>query len=294
MKVYAIVDGITYNLNKGDPAFFEADDGIGMPDLHRFDESGPLQHGTTDTGYLLDARYVTYIFGLVGATKPKLDDKRKQLVRMFRPSRIIIMKHVFDNGDEYYLDCVYSGGMRMPSSERRGGMYQRVGIILKAPDPTFYMLDTVSYSFQLGGAAGSNMPVPTEVPTEIGGSIIDIFHQVTYEGDFLVYPWIRLTGPLTSPIITNTSTGEVLDFTGITIDPGDYFDLDLRYGYKTIKDSTGVLQLDTITPISDISTWHIAADDEVTDGINSVRVQASGATGSSNVELSFQVKNIGH
>ena len=66
MKIYAIMDGVEYDLNYGDPAKFEGEDDLGMPDLHRMEERGPMQHGTTDRGYRLDPRYPTYVFGITG------------------------------------------------------------------------------------------------------------------------------------------------------------------------------------------------------------------------------------
>ena len=115
MMIYAIVEGVEYDLNYGDPAKFEGEDDLGMPDLHRMEERGPMQHGSTDRGYRLDPRYPTYVFGITATSRAQLWDRRQELLRLFRPSRSIIMRHVLDNGDERYLDCEVNGGLKMPA-----------------------------------------------------------------------------------------------------------------------------------------------------------------------------------
>ena len=44
-------------------------DGFGMPPSHRLTERGPLQHGETDLGYLLDPRLIQIAVKLAGAVQ---------------------------------------------------------------------------------------------------------------------------------------------------------------------------------------------------------------------------------
>jgi hypothetical protein len=287
IKVYAIVSGVEYDLNYGDPAKFEGEDDLGMPPLHRLEERGPMQHGSTDRGYRLDPRFPTYVFGIPAWSPAELRTKRRQLLQIFRPSRLIIMKHVLEDGEIRYLDGYYYGGMKMPAQDRRAGVFQKTAIILKTDDPTFYDPEGVSVSFALGGG-GSAWEFPWVIPWTVGASSIDLTQNLEYAGDVATFPTIiRITGPITSAIITNMATGEKLDFTGTTIAAGDYYDIDLRYGLKTIVDSTGADQFSDLTTDSDHSTWHIAADDEVADGINPIRVQGSAITAATKIEINY-------
>jgi len=293
MKLYAIVDGVEYDLNYGDPAVFEGEDGLGMPDLHRMEERGPMQDGSTDRGYRLDPRYPTYVFGISGQNRSQLWERRKALLRIFRPSRSIIMKHILDNDDIRYLDCKFYSGMKMPAQDRHAGVFQRTAVILKADDPTFYDPIGESMGFALGGGGGA-WEFPWVIPWEVGASSIDQSINLQYDGDVGTFPTIiRITGPITDAIITNMSTGEKLDFAGFTIAAGDYYDIDLRYGLKTIVDSDGNDVFSDLSNDSDHATWHIAADDEVTDGINVIRVQGSAITGSTKVEINYYNRFIG-
>lgn len=286
MKVYAIVGGVEYDLNYGDPAKFEGEDGLGMADLHRMEERGPMQHGSSDRGYRLDPRYVNYVFGVFGWTKAQLWDRRKELLRIFRPTRTIIMKHVLDNGDVRYLDCVYAGGLKMPAQDRSGGVFQKVAITLKADDPTLYDPVTKSVVLALGGGGGA-WEFPWVIPWTVGASSIDQSVALQYDGDVATSPSIiRITGPITDAIITNSSTGEKLDFTGATIAAADHYDIDLRYGRKTIVDAAGADQFSDLTADSDHASWHLASDDEVS-GLNVIRVQGSAITEITKVEINY-------
>ena len=287
MKIYAIVDGVEYDLNYGDPARIEGEDGLGMPDLHRLEERGPFQNGSTDRGYRLDPRHPAYVFGISAWTRSQLWDRRQELLRIFRPSRLIIMKHVLDNNDIRYLDCLYTGGMNMPAKDRRAGVFQKVAIALVANDPTFYDPDGQSVTFTLGGG-GDTWPFPWEIPWGVGASTVDLSANLQYDGDVATFPSIiRITGPIDDAVITNVSTGEKLDFTGASIAGGDYYDIDLRYGLKTIVDASGNDVLSDLTSDSDLATWHLAADDEVTGGINNIRVQGDNITASAKVEINY-------
>jgi hypothetical protein len=79
------------------------------------------------------------------------------------------------------------------------------------------------------------MYIPTEIPHEIGGSGVEEGGTISYLGNWLSYPHIiRITGPVTSVKITNLTTGEKLDFSGVTIAAGDHYDIDLRFDIKPL------------------------------------------------------------
>jgi hypothetical protein len=294
MKIYAIIDGTEYDLNYGDPAKFEGEDDLGMPDLHRMEERGPMQHGSTDRGYRLDPRYATYVFGIFGQTRAQLWDRRREISRIFRPSRMITMKHVLDNDEIRYLDCYVAGGMKMPAQDRKGGIFQKVAVMLKADDPTFY--DPVADEFIFPLVGGENTcDVPTVIPMTIGigASSIYITEAFPNNGDVSAFPIIRLTGPITDAKITNNSTGEVLDFDGTTIAVDHYFDIDLRYGYKRVIDNHDVVQTDKLSSDSDLVTWHLADDSEIADGINSVTLYGTGMSDASGIGFVWYTRYLG-
>ncbi|MFA6271165.1 MAG: hypothetical protein WC657_08230, partial [Candidatus Paceibacterota bacterium] len=231
MTLSAIVNGTEYSLDNGTYCYWIGDDGLGMSPLHRLSERGPLQHGNTDRGYRLDPRQVRLILDVIETTRAEMFTSRSALLNIFKPGTSpIILKLELDAGT-YYLDCHYIGQAAMPSSERMG-WNQTVVVDLVANDPTFYDADGSSYVFAIA-AGGDTMEVPTAIPMTVGASVVNASEAITYAGTFLSYPVVRITGPITDCVITNNSTGEKLDFTGVTIAAGDYYVIDCRYGYKT-------------------------------------------------------------
>lgn len=290
MRITAIVSGVEYPLIY--PLVLVDWDNLGMAPLHRLSERGPQQHGDSDLGYLLDPRFPTLAIGAAAQTPAGLWDLRSQLIGIFKPDNSIILKAELDNGDVRYLDCKYYDGMSMPSQDRTMQRHQKVGVILKAGDPTFYDPNGAAITFELGGGSGV-FAVPLTVPVAVGASTIDQTTIIAYAGNAPTLPTIRITGPITNPTVENESLGFILDFTGITIASGDYYDIDLRYASKTVVNSTGVDKLADLTNDSDHAVWHIAADPAAPGGLNSIRVTGSSADANSQVEISYFDRYLG-
>ena len=179
------------------------------------------------------------------------------------------------------------------SSGSRRGFFQDVAVGIRCADPTFYDPSIMSQDFGLGGGANS-FDVPMPVPHDVGDSSLDETVAITYTGNWQSYPEIRITGPITDPIVTNQSTSDVLDFTGISISAGKYYDIDCRYGNKTVIDDAGVNKIADLTTASDLATFHIAPDSlAVPGGTNSIRVQGSGVTTATSVNLKYYVRYLG-
>lgn len=293
--VTVIRDGISYNVTDGSLAYKAGDEGWAMPAVIRPSQRGPQQHGDTDKGFKLQPRIGRLIFKLPGSSLTDLYDKRDRLIGIFAPADDPITLHWPYHGGRR-IDCHYIADMQMPTSEREGWM-QKVAITLKASDPTYYDPTARAETFNLGGGGGA-LVVPMTVPHTVGASSIDQTKGIAYPGTWHAYPsLIRITGPITNAVITNETTGEKLDFTGTTIADGDYYDLDLRYGYKTVVDSLGANKYADLTNDSDLSTWHLEkAPEPGTESdprINSVRVQGTAITSTTKVEISYRARYVG-
>lgn len=294
MELSVIRGGLETSVSDGNPFWLVEQDGLGMAELHRLNERGPLQHGDSDLGYRLDPRFVTLVVGVLAETPGEVWDLRKQLLDCFRPGAgALILKCTLENGDVRQLDGFYYSGLTMPTSDREGAIYQKAGMVVKAPDPTLYDPSAHSEVFELGGGTDV-LEVPMEVPMVVGASTIDAAKSIYYAGTAESLPFlIRITGPIDDCVITNETTGEKLDFTGAAIDPGDYYDIDLRYGYKQVVDSTGASKLAELTTDSDLATWHFAPEPEAPDGLNNIRVQGSNVDPSTRIAISFFDRYIG-
>ena len=279
-----ILAGVEYSLSDGVYCYRHGDSGMGGAPMHRLEERGPLQHGITDLGFRLDARVIQLILGLEAPTQTELYVKRAQLARMFPPGAAGALRWTL-GGVIRQIDGYLLEGMDF-SSQDRAGLWQRTAVILKCADPTWYDPAGQALTFELGGG-GTGTPVPTPVPTPVGASAIASSIAINYAGDWMSYPHlIRLTGPLTDPEINNLTTGETLPFNG-TIAAGHYYDIDLRYGYKTVVDETGVNKISTLDAGHDLATWHLAAHPEAMGGVNVIEVTASAVNEVSAVQISW-------
>jgi hypothetical protein len=78
MKAWVITD-TAVSISDGTLAEILDWDGLGGGDLTRQSSRGPMQHGDTDEGFLLEPRLITLVLGVLGSTPAGVGDKRPPL-----------------------------------------------------------------------------------------------------------------------------------------------------------------------------------------------------------------------
>ena len=279
-KISVIVAGVEHQLDGNAPYGYLGSDGLGAAPLQRLTERGAMQHGETDYGYRLDPRVFSLLLIINADNTADFWDQRSDLITWFAPYYAPTMRFELKNGNIRHIDCFHVGDLIMPDADFQGTV-QRLAIQLKAPDPTFYDPEVRSITFGLAGG-GDAFLIPTEIPHGIGASTLDQSIVISNSGNWLAYPHqIRITGPITDAVITNSTTDEKLDFTGTTIAGGDYYDIDVRPGHKSVVDSTGVNRVGNLSADSDLGTWHLMPGD------NSISVTGSSVTETTEAEIGF-------
>lgn len=279
------ISGNTYSLDDGAYCHFIGFDGLGSPDVTRFYTRGAMQHGSTDTGFRLGERTFSLVLEIMGETRNDLFTKRANLIHLLRatPSRVPLIFR-FSLAEDRYLDAFFVGEGKMGWQDK-SGFTQRANFVFYAPNPLFYDMNPGSQTVNLGGGGGS-FTVPTPVPTSVGASTADVSRSIQYNGTWESHPHrIRIYGPIANCIVTNNSTGEKLDFSGVTIASGGFYDIDTRYGFQSVVDNSGVNKVGDLTDDSDLATFHLGADPEVPGGLNSIKVTGSSINDLSRVEL---------
>lgn len=285
-KLEIVRAGVALDISDEINFVHEQNDGFGMPPFHRLNERGPLQHGVTDRGYRLDPRTVNLIIPTIGATWADRYTRRQQLIAQLAPGDdALILRFTDPGGNIYNLDCYCVAGPAFASKDTWGNDFKAV-FTLYAPDPSWYDPVATALTFNLGGGADT-MLVPTVIPMTVGGSTIDSDNTADYAGTFLSYPFIRITGPIQNCVITNNSTGEKLDFTGVTIAAAHYYDIDTRYGYKTVMLDGITNKISDLTSDSDLATFHIAPHPEVANGLNSINISGINITAATKIEIVY-------
>jgi len=285
-----IVGGVEYAMNDADPFFVTAWSGLGFLPLERLARAGALQDGDTDLGVRWRPRLFSVTFGIAYGCRiaDRIQARRLLLQRLAPRDAFLALRFTFAAGlpgeRAYQIDCYTVSEPGDVESRDVHGLTQ-VPVRFKASDPAFYDPELHEVIFALTAPA-AGMPVVTPVPTPIGASDLDNTQAITYAGDVRDFPRLRIIGPITNAVITNQTTGEKLDFTGHTIGPGDWFDIDCRYASKSVEDGSGVNQLATLADDSDLATFHLAPS-VVGDAtrVNTFRVTGSGVTGGTSVIL---------
>jgi hypothetical protein len=270
-----------------------AEDNLGLPDVTRLTERGPLQNGDTDIGFRLEPRIIQVVVGVFTEDGDPIVywNLRRTLQRMLMPtSTPLRLRYTLPTGEVRQIDVTYAGGLTWPSDERMLSAH-RTAFALRAADPTFYDPDGISVVYEVGGGAGA-WTIPWEIPWGIGSATVNSTQAVGNPGDWEAYPTITVVGPITNLIIRNTTINEKLDFTGYAIASGTTITIDTRYGVKTIVDQNGTSQIDKLSNDSDLATWRIAAHPEAPDGTNSIQVTGTNATSVTAIFLQFKPRYI--
>ncbi len=267
-------------------------DGWGLPPIDYMVDQGPMQHGATTRDYRLRRRAISLLINVDADSAADMYTHQAELLEWFKPTAAALqLRVVLPNGETRQIDCRVDQGATFPTSDWQG-FFATVPVRLICDDPTWYDPAGAAYTFALG-AGGSSGVVPYSVPYYVGASTLHHTEPVAYGGSWETYPIIRVTGPIRDCVITNESTDEVLDFTGTTIGAGTYYELDLRYGYKTVVNSAGANQIAILTADSDLATFHLAADPEVEGGINSITVAGQDAGEATSVAMTWYERFIG-
>lgn len=285
VKVYIEVGTTTYDLSSYETYLHLGNDGWGIPEVTRYQQSGPMQNGATNAGFRLQARTLVLSIGFATETIAEYFERRKELFFIFKPRNVPIRLRIDIDGIVRQLDVFYVKGLEANSSDKIG-LFHRFAIILNAPEPTWYDPDGVSIPF--GTVSPNAFTVPMTVPTGVGSPSIDQTVSILYMGSWDSYPTIRITGPVTDCVIQNITTGDKLDFTGYTIAGGTTVTIDTRYGFKTVTDQNGTNLIDKLTADSNLATFRLISSDTAEDGqTNDIEVTGSGATTASRIFLLY-------
>jgi len=292
-KLSAFVGGTEYDLSDRVAYIHTGNDGWGMPPVERITERGPYQHGQTDLGFRLQPRQINLVLNALSTNNAAAYfTRRQELLYIFSPrNEAIKLRLVYPLGTRE-IECHTTNGLTLGSEDKQAFAGQKAAITLEAPDPTWYDPTTVSESF--GIVVSSNQfTVPMSIPLNIGNSVLDHTKTINYTGTFYTYPTITIYGPVTDLVITNTTTDEKLDFTGVTIGSGKIYTIDTRYGYKTVKDETGANKIAELTNDSDLATFHLEHAPVASNGANTIAVTGTSATSATQVYFSFYNRYIG-
>ena len=249
-----------YDVDHGLTLHYLGDQGFGLAPLHRITTRGPLQHGDSDIDFRLDPRILQIPLVVKNESATPMIQSyaiRQALLSIFRPQ------------DAGILTVTYGTSTRNIAVKVLGGLtfdvdpqnyHVRTVVQLRADDPTWY--DNQQFN-----------------DITINGVNFGLTYGLENAGNWLSFPQIQATGPVTNLTITNSTTSQVLNIPG-AISAGTSYYFDLRYGYKTIytgPNQTGTNVIDKISATSNLATWAIQP------GVNNIVITGTGTSGATRV-----------
>jgi hypothetical protein len=270
-------------------------DGLGMPDVQHISERGAQQHGETYISSWLKGRTVNLAFTYSNGCPASVWEVREQFV--YLASQFIdgfTLRAKLPTGAVRCIDLRYVDGLSLPRTNVTPNTIQAFVMQCKTFDnPTLYDPQLMTLSWTMGAAAGS-WSFPLGFPAGFGASILSPAPAtIPYPGTWDTYPTIRINGPADDAVITNTSTGEKLDFTGYTLLVGHYIEIDLTPGVKTVLLDGSANLIDKLTDDSDLGTFHMGKHPDVPNGDNTITVVATGAGPTTSVIMTYYIRYVG-
>jgi len=244
-------------------------DGIGDADIRDSRDVNPTSDGETPGASLYGGRPMVLTGRVESMTLYKLREMQQALKEAFADlstERPLIWRigRNFPGGPlrDAQIYCKKVAPISWSEEQNDYRFFRDFMITLRASNPRFvsYLPELFQHIFTTSG------PVP--------GAIIASLEN---RGNYFAQPIITLAGPMTSPLVTNTTTGEFFQI-NTTIPSGDAFTVDIAA--KTIVDSTGENQFKTLTVASDM--W------ELSPGVTPVQFSAVSASAGSQISLKYR------
>lgn len=272
--------------------------GWGMPPIEYITQRGPYQTGQTVLDFRVQPRVIQLTHRRNGNCRDDYWDIRSDFINALRPNRAVgggfepgRLRKVLSDGS---IRDIYVALERGPVFQPRGDQWDEWSIMetirFIAHDPILFNPVRKSATWTL--SSQDNLVFPFSFPIIFGSAIINDTLDVTHAGTWLSYPTITITGPLSQPTIENQSTDEIIVFQ-YDIPAGSTVEFDLNYGVKTVLENGGTSRIGSVTPQSDLATFHIAPDPEVSGGVNALLVTGSNATAETSVGVTWYDRYIG-
>ena len=234
---YVIRGGTTTQVSGGNLSYRVSANNIGTPPKRNLSTRGPFQHGETFYGFRYDKRVMSLVFYAESASLALADAKRDNVYNLWKgiEGETVTIKVVRDDGAVRLIDGEVVNIIDFPDSiNDRFGTAQSFAVQLECHNP-FWRKEAA-----------------TVAVLTINGTT-----TIPYAGQFPAEPIINIVGPIEDPVVTQVHTGKKMDFTGTTIAADDNYQIDTRYGYKTVFDGSAVNQIAKLTNDSDLADFNV-------------------------------------
>lgn len=284
LDIFITADGEEYILSAGDNRSVLYDTGSGMPEIEYVTQRGPYQHGDSLKDYFLRPRVLEMRIRQNFRCRQDYWNGRAALLNILRPNRGLTstLRKILPDGSRRDLQVVIQQGPRFePRKLSEWDEYSLDEIIrFIAHNPVYYDPTQRSQSFGQGGAL--TFPVTFPITFSSFGNIVNI----SYNGTWLEYPSIVITGPISTTSIYNATTDENIGLS-YNIPAGRTVSIVLTHGVKSVKLDDGTNLMGYVTGDSDLATFHLAP------GTNVLQVLGTGHNSNTSVVVTWYERFVG-
>lgn len=254
--------------------------GFYMPPVEVIEEEVPFQPGSRPRNVKVKSREIDVPVKIVGKDPIDLESNIDRLLRMVNPLRGDgKFKSISDSGRQRELSCRYISGFEMDqsSNDNSGATWQKAIGVFRAFDPYWYDSITTVQTFTTGETA-TFFPF---FPLRLASSSVFADTSIDNTGDVETFPEWIITGPASNIVLRNLTTGEIMQL-DTTLDVGESITINTRPtppNERTVKKNDGTNLYYTLTDESTL--WSLQ------EGVNSVRLEMSGSTADSSIQLTY-------
>lgn len=294
MYIYISPDGVQYPLDVDGRRVVLSDQGTGTPAYEYITQRGPFQHGTSLIAVYAQPRVLQLVINQTYDNRDSYWNGRNNLLYQLNPRKQAIdgaveqgvLRRILSTGEKRDLKCLITEGPKFePRHENAWQEYSYTETLrFTAFDPIYYDPNVQSYMFD---KQGSQLIFPATFP--ITFSTILQTSAFLYNGTWLTYPTITITGPMVFFHLVNETTDEKIDIT-YDLAVGETITIDLQYGNKAVTKNDGTNLLPYVSNDSDLGTFHIT---EANQGVNQFHVHMIGVMSPSQVEMNWNDRYVG-
>ncbi len=258
-------------------------DGFDSPDVRLSSYNRPGEHGSVVTNQLYGGRTISLQGRIAAPTTTLYQQRRRDLQNALRivkdsnaVSQPILLK--FQTTDDLLLQTYIYAAKKLQFKER-SPIFSEFYLELFAADYNFYdqSAQVVTVSPPTGGGAVYPVIYPITYAAKTGGSV-----TVNNAGDSNSFPVITFNGVLTSPYISNSTTGETFGVS-VSLATGDTLVCDMQNKTMLLNSTTNALQYFVST-----NTWLSLVPE------NNIITLGSGlSSDTGNVSITFRSAYIG-
>lgn len=243
-----------------------------MPPVMVRDQAVPSDHGTRFRGCRFDAAQIVIPVVLDGSSEADFRSGVRALSTALNPSKGVGTLRATVDGAAREMSALFVDGMGF--DEENPADIGFPTLMFRGFDPFWYDTTTVTGTFTTGDAA----PFFPIFPLRLASSEVFADAVVTNTGDVEAWPLWTVTGPGSGLVLRNFTTGKVLAL-DYTLAAGDTVTIDTRPGAKTVTLDDGTNLFGSLTSRQ---LWPVAR------GSNSIRIEMSGGTDDSSVQIAHQ------